>query len=220
MEGSAVDVNDPSEADEQWVNELCQKLMLGINEDRYADVVSLAKASLPRVRQLHGDDGVVAFVLHQCGHALCALGQKKNKIDEEGFHLLEEATRLFEKMEMSQQAGASLGVMSETSLACGFPLRAADLCLRTHPLVNAETQDFLLFTWWDCLGHLTIPDQMTHLEHLLRLYYSGGGKRKDWSTPEGLMRLALAERLYGVHQVFSLARCFEKKLSLNSVFLV
>ena len=208
-----------SEADEKWVNELVQQLVAGMNDDKFADVVSLCRESLARVRALHPDDGVLAFVLHQMGHALCVLGQKQNRCDKEGFELLEEATSIFLDMEMKSQAGACIGVMAglekefsiiffclfslsllDTAQACGQSLRAAEYCLRCHPLVSDEKQDFLLFTWWDCLGAMSVPEQITHLEHLLRLYYPKDAKKRDWSTPEGLIRMALAERLYGVHQ--------------------
>lgn len=95
--------NAANDADEQWVNELVLQISSAMNDGREKDVVTTARSALPRMRALHPDDGVLAFVLHQLGHALCVIGQKKSRVDEEGFKLLEEATAIFLSMEMQQQ---------------------------------------------------------------------------------------------------------------------
>lgn len=68
-----IQMNSDSISDEQWVNELVMSLSMLMNEDKLEEVVSLGKASLARVRVLHENDGVLAFVLHQLGAGLCGL---------------------------------------------------------------------------------------------------------------------------------------------------
>jgi hypothetical protein len=114
---------------------------------------------------------------------------------------------VFLQNEMPAQAGASLAVLAETAQAIGKPVLAADYCLRCFALVSEEKQDFMMFTWWECLKEMEAPDQIVNLNHLLRLYYPPGKKKREWSTPEGLIRLALAERFYGMHQVRSICVC-------------